>query len=87
MSEFNFLSYKYENGVAEFRYQGKNAREFVEKVHFFDPGTDYDKEALDRAMELALVILGTSYYKAEPTLEVKLPFVINKSQAEFFDKM
>lgn len=84
---FKFLSYQYEGGVAEFHYQGKDGREFVEKAHFFDPGIDYDKGMLDRALRLALIILGTSYYKAEPVNQMELPFAIGADEAKFFDKI
>ena len=87
MSNFKFLSYKYEGGAAEFYYQGKDDRKFVEKVWFFDPKIEYDKGALDKALKLAMVILGTSYYKAEPTREVELPFGISDEQAKFFDRI
>ena len=87
MSEFRFLDYEYKSGVAEFRYQGKDAVIFTEKVRFFDVGFDYDAKMLDAALRLALVILGTSYYKAEPTSEVELPFEIDDTQARFFEKV
>ena len=87
---FTFLDYNYDklSNTASFRYQGKNNIIFTEKVKFFHPdSTEYDEKILDSALFLAFVILGTSYYKAEPTTYVKLPEKIDKAKATFFSKI
>ena len=87
---FTFLDYNFDDlsSIATFRYRGKNNIIFTEKVKFFHPDfTDYNPELLNEALFLAFIILGTSYYKAEPTTEIKLPESIDKTQALFFNKI
>ena len=87
---FTFLDYNFnrDNYEATFRYQGKDNIIFSEKVKFSHPDfTDYSEEILDRALFLAFIILGTSYYKAEPTTEVKLPRELDEAEATFFSKI
>lgn len=88
MSEFKFLNYVTGgDGKAEFNYEGADGTIFSEKVKFFNPASTYSHEAYHAAMDFALVVLGTSYYKAHPTTSVKVPFVFDSWQAEFFDKI
>lgn len=85
---FEFLDYKYAGGVAEFRYLGKDNTIFVETTEFeTSESVQYDEKILDAALFLAFVVIGTSYYKAEPTVNVKMPTRIDEKQAEFFDKI
>lgn len=86
---FTFLDYNYDklSNTASFRYQGKDDIIFTEKVKFAGQATDYNEKMLDKALFLAFIILGTSYYKAEPTTSVKLPQPIDEAQKFFFDKI
>ena len=86
---FTFLDYNYDklSNTASFRYQGKDDIIFTEKIHFAGNPTDYNEKILKNALFLAFVILGTSYYKAEPTVAVKLPQEIDDFGASFFSKI
>lgn len=92
---FEFLDYNFtkdsteaNSAIATFRYQGKSGIIFTEKVKFFHPDfTDYNESILNQALFLAFIILGTSYYKAEPTASVKLPEELDSARAFFFDKI
>ena len=55
-------SYSYSNGLASFSYAYED-NEYTERVEF-SPGEDHDSELLDRALFLAFLVVGTSYYKA-----------------------
>ena len=86
--DFEFLDYKYEHGEAVFRYRGKDGVIFAEVVEFeTDDTVKYDEKILDAALFLAFVIIGTSYYKAQPTKNVKMSVKIDQRQAKFFTKI
>ena len=87
---FKFLDYNFnpETHQAFFRYEGVDGIVFTEKVTFaYDPHSPYEYtgEILDRALFLAWILIGTSYYKAHPTTEVELPVEIDRWQADFFN--
>lgn len=86
---FKFLNYSFspQTLIAEFSYQGDDKIIFTEKVTFAKPKTTttYNPELLDRALFLAFILIGTSYYKAHPTTKVELPQPIDEFQAKFFD--
>ena len=87
---FTFLDYKFspKDNIATFRYQDKDNIIFTEKVKFFHSDfTEYNQDILEKALFLAFIILGTSYYKAEPTKKVKLPEEIDSARASFFSKI
>lgn len=92
MFEFLDYSFDYDDYRASFRYRGVDGIIFTERVTFAGPSSenpikpdrDY-QEILDRALFLAWILLGTSYYKSHPTTEVKLPTQIDKWQANFFN--
>ncbi|MBR3168939.1 hypothetical protein IKF23_00665 [Candidatus Saccharibacteria bacterium] len=87
---FTFLDCKFspKDNIATFRYQGKDNIIFTEKVKFFHSDfTEYNQDILEKALFLAFIILGTSYYKAEPTKKVKLPEEIDSARASFFSKI
>lgn len=85
---FKFLNYTFDPQtlVAEFSYQGNDKIIFTEKVTFAKPkiNTTTDSELLDRALFLAFMLIGTSYYKAHPTTTVELPQPLDEFQARFF---
>ena len=71
--------------VAEFSYQGTDGIIFTEKIKFHAPTIPYyadtirnrvhatpnhTPELLDRALFLAFILIGTSYYKSHPTTQV-----------------
>ncbi len=68
---FIFERYSYENTTrtAEFAYSFDGRRSFVEHVTF-DSSTQYNEAALDRALWLAFLVVGVSYYKCYPTKHV-----------------
>lgn len=86
---FRFLDYTFDGnvGVASFRYQNDGVV-FNERAQFFIPNEAiYNREILDRALFLAFVMIGTSYYKAHPTRDVVLNRSIDGFQAGFFNKV
>ncbi len=96
LKSFIFHSYHFnhQTGQADFHYQGPTGIQYTETIHFKLPKSktslkdDKIKSALlDRALFLAFIIIGTSYYKAHPTTEVILPRPLNKTQKLFFDQV
>lgn len=85
MNRFTFKSYHFDesNGTAHFVYKFEQGQTFEEKVAF-QVGAVYDKALLDRALFLAFVLAGTSYYKSFPSREVVLDNSIDQWQADFF---
>ena len=69
MSEFSFKKYEFDGQTAQFSYAYEDF-EFTEKVEFFVSGT-YSKNVLERALFLAFLVVGTSYYKAFPARTVR----------------
>lgn len=88
MNKFIFKSYAFDtqNYEASFNYAFADGREFTEKVSF-ERGGDYDGRLLDRALFLAFILAGTSYYKTFPSVEVEVRQPIDDWQAEFFNKV
>ncbi len=98
---FKFLSYYFDKTslTGTFVYQGIDNVIFTEKVTFaahpnakdgkrFNALNDPTLDALlDRAMFLAFMMLGSSYYKAHPTPYVNVPKPIDEFQANFFNKV
>ncbi len=86
---FTFLDYNFDkiSNTASFRYQGKDGTIFTEKVEFAGTPIDYNEDILENALFLAFVIIGTSYYKAEPTSSIKLSQKIDEAKATFFSKV
>ncbi|MBR5620985.1 hypothetical protein IKW75_00675 [Candidatus Saccharibacteria bacterium] len=92
---FEFVSYNFdeENLRATFNYRGgntKNPLDFTETVTFPNralsaPDFDSIRPLLDRAMFLAFITIGTSYYKAFPTKTIKLENKLSPATAEFFN--
>ena len=98
---FKFLSYYFDKTslTGTFVYQGIDNVIFTEKVTFaahpdtkngkrFNATNDPALDALlDKAMFLAFMMLGSSYYKAHPTPYVNVPKPIDEFQANFFNKV
>lgn len=86
--KFEFVRYGFdrESYRASFVYRARG-REFVETMDFVESDWNYDEAMLDRALFLAWVLVGASYYKCWPTREVMLPadYEIDEAQARFFD--
>ena len=84
---FLFDSYEFDEAefTARFRYQN-NGHMFEEKISFSKAIDTFDRDVLDRALFLAFVLIGTSYYKTFPTRDVRLNVgAIDEWQARFFD--
>lgn len=87
---FKFLDYNFDPDTyrAFFRYQGADGIIFTEKITFSKSSDEFSQnnlEILDRALFLAWIIIGTSYYKAHPTTKVQLSTEIDSWQANFFN--
>jgi hypothetical protein len=86
MNEFVFESYDFDGKVASFRYTYGNLR-YQESVTF-DVGQWYDEAVLERALFLAFLVVGTSYYKAFPSPNVRFETgELDDWQAEFCNKV
>lgn len=87
MKYFVFKSYEFNpnDRVAAFHYAFDDGREFTERVTF-ETGETYDKEALERALTLSWLLIGTSYYKCFPVTEMRFEsHEIDAWQAEFLN--
>lgn len=88
MFRFQNYSFDQQRGLASFNYEGPTGIQFTETVEFTIPeSTFYNSKTLDRAMFLAFIVIGTSYYKANPTKEIQLPESIDETQAKFFSQI
>ena len=89
MSRFIFENYHFDSeaGEASFSYAFDDGRRFVEKASFkFNPG--YDDAALQRALRLAFLLIGTSYFKTFPTPDITIGSVmIDEWTAAFLNKV
>lgn len=89
MNKFIFKEYKFEphNGMATFSYGFEDGLDFEEKVSF-DVRPGYDSAVLERALFLAFVLAGVSYYKTFPSREVVLNTgTLDGWQSKFFTKV
>lgn len=87
MSVFIFDNYEYDpaTGLAQFKYSYESFH-FCERVTY-QPRESYNKIVLERALFLAFILIGTSYYKAFPTPRVLLRGgEIDQWQSDFFNK-
>jgi hypothetical protein len=86
--KFEFVRYGWdgERARATFVYRARG-HQFVETMDFVKSDTEYDEAILERALFLAWILAGTSYYKCWPTREVVLPeeYRLDENQARFFD--
>jgi UDP-N-acetylmuramoylalanine--D-glutamate ligase len=86
---FTFVDYSFDasSRTATFTYASGDCR-FTERITFSDLATDYNAEALDRALFLAYVIAGASYYKAFPSHDVVFEHgTLDAWQAQFFNSV
>ncbi|MDB5162244.1 MAG: putative UDP-N-acetylmuramoylalanine--D-glutamate ligase [Candidatus Saccharibacteria bacterium] len=86
---FVFESYDFnaETGKASFHYRSPHELQFTEVIAY-QASKSYDAELLDRALFLAFVLIGTSYYKTFPTSEVRFESgSLTPWQADFFSKV
>jgi len=89
VSSFTFDEYEFDQASCEakFSYSFEDYS-FTEKVQFTKPSSDYNRDALTRALDLAHLLIGVSYYKAFPTREVAFKTGgIDQWQANFLDKV
>lgn len=89
MSAFTFGEYEFDQATfaATFSYVFEEYQ-FTEKIQFVGQNSDYNREALTRALDLAHLLIGVSYYKAFPTREIMFRSGgIDEWQADFFNKV
>jgi hypothetical protein len=86
---FIFDSYEYDSQdhKASFSYSFDDGRSFVEKVQF-SADENYNNEALQRALFLAFLLIGTSYFKTFPTSRVEIKAGgLDEWQSAFLNKV
>lgn len=87
--KFIFDSYTFDptSLTARFNYTFDDGRQFQETI-IYKEAKQYDEKVLDRALFLAFVLIGTSYYKTFPTQDVIFAnHTIDSDQAEFFNSI
>lgn len=86
MTKFTFKNFEfdYSQSIAKFHYEFDNGYGFAEEVRF-QSGFDCDHELMRRALFLAFILIGTSYYKAFPEPVVNMSFDIDEWQTKFFN--
>ncbi|MBQ2660205.1 hypothetical protein IJF86_02200 [Candidatus Saccharibacteria bacterium] len=86
---FIFKNYAFDpkSLTATFSYQGPRGTTFTEKIEFEQAAEKYDQDLLERALFLSFILIGTSYYKADPTKTVKLDTPLDSFQSNFFNKV
>lgn len=67
---FEGYSFDYATWTAIFSYSFDGERHFTERVQFAPSEATIQEDVLDRALELAFFVAGTSYYKCFPTKKV-----------------
>lgn len=84
---FTFLGYNFDKNslTATFSYLGPEKTKYTEKIVFKKADEVYDEKLFEKALFLAFVLIGTSYYKCSPTKTVKLPHPLDTFQADFFN--
>ena len=88
-NSFKFIGYNFDQNsfTASFSYEDIKNIHYTEKIIFQKPEgiINYNQEVLDRALFLAFMLIGTSYYKSHPTKTVILPKKLDAFQADFFN--
>lgn len=85
-SQFQFLDYQFNPTTyqATFNYLGADGINFQELISFHKSNHPFNSELLDRALFLAFILIGTSYYKSHPTPTILLNSPLDTFQAQFF---
>ncbi|MBP9738143.1 hypothetical protein KBD20_00470 [Candidatus Saccharibacteria bacterium] len=86
---FQFKNYSFDEALkqANFEYVN-NGIEFKESITFSRVVEGFNSEVLEKALFLAFILIGTSYYKTFPTQQVELLVgEIDEWQAEFFSSV
>ena len=87
---FKFLNFDFDKNSfeAKFCYEGEDHIKFCETIKFAKTDFTFTAEnlaILNRALTLAHLIIGVSYYKARPTNQVSMDCALDAFQASFFD--
>lgn len=85
MFEFNSYNFDPKTYRAVFNYTGADGTNFSEQIQFSPSNQQPNLDLIERAMFLSFVLIGTSYYKAHPTPNLKFDFPLDDFQAHFFD--
>lgn len=88
MKKFIFKTYGYDvaDKTAFFEYGFEGELAFRESVTF-EANDVYDNETLERALFLAFVLIGTSYYKSFPGSSMVIDQPLDEWQAKFFSRV
>lgn len=83
---FTFESYEFNatTSTATFTYSFDKKRFYSEQV-VFQPVDAYDEHVLNRALQLAWMLTGISYYKSFPTRNIVVNGGVSEFQADFFN--
>jgi hypothetical protein len=87
---FTFDSFDFDPATltASFHYRFDDGQEFTETVQFAGAVEHYNAELLKRALFLAHILVGASYFKTFPTPQVKVSSgKIDAWQAQFFNRV
>ena len=87
---FIFKSYEYDNtsATARFTYGFESGDTFIEEISFQTGSTEPNSQVLDRALRLAFLVVGTSYFKTFPTQHVLFEgLAIDRAQADFLNNV
>lgn len=87
MFRFDNYNFNPDTYCASFFYIGADDIKFTEHIQFAKNDLPLDPALLDRALFLAFILIGTSYYKAHPTPEVILDQPLDEFQAHFFNQV
>jgi hypothetical protein len=85
MNAFIFKTYSFDadTGEAHFHYGFEDGRLF-EEVIVFAPAATYDTAVFERALFLAFMLIGVSYYKIFPSNTVEMQYSLDEWQGRFF---
>jgi len=86
MTTFIFDSYDYDatTGKAVFHYKSEEPDYRYTETIELTSTADYDQEVFERALFLAFMLIGVSYYKSFPGQTVRCSFELDDWQADFF---
>ncbi len=90
MKQFIFDSYSFDakTSTAEFNYRFDNELHFSEKTIFPTSAESFDAELLDAALRHAFLILGITYFRSYPDVEIVIqPFELSQKQADYFNSI